>query len=56
MTFRLSHVRIIHDALVRAATATTQLQQIMDQFSTQYKHEQKVLNEAKELLGKYLSQ
>ena len=56
VVFRLSHVRIIHDALVRAATATEQLQNIMDQFSSQYKHEQKVLNEAKELLGKYLSQ
>ena len=56
VVFRLSHVRIIHDALVRAATATEQLQTIMDQFSSQYKHEQKVLNEAKELLGSYLSQ
>ena len=56
ITFRLSHVRIIHDALVRAATATDQLEKIMDQFSSQYKHEQKVLNEAKELLGQYLSQ
>jgi hypothetical protein len=54
--FRLSHVRIIHDALVRSATATEQLQNIMDNFSIQYKHEQRVLNEAKELLGKYLSQ
>jgi hypothetical protein len=56
VVFRLSHVRIIHDALVRSATATEQLQNIMDNFSLQYKHEQRVLNEAKELLGKYLSQ
>jgi hypothetical protein len=56
ITFRLSHVRIIHDALVRAATATEQLEKIMEQFRTQYKHEQKVLKEAKELLGQYLTQ
>ena len=55
ITFRLSHVRLIHDAITRASTATTQLSEIMAHFQSQYKNEERVLNEAQRLLGNYLA-
>ena len=54
VTFKVSHVRLIHDAICRSASATTQLSEIMSHFHNQYKFEERVLNEAKQLLGTYL--
>ena len=53
--FKLSHVRIIHDALTRASMATTNLQHVLNQFLGQYKNEERVLNEARDLLAQYLA-
>ena len=54
VVFRLSHVRIIHDALVRASMASEQLSEVMKAFDAQNEVERKVISQAKDLLGQYL--
>ena len=53
--FTVSQVRLIHDAITRASTATTELSQIMAAFNNQYRHEERVLTEAKQLLWNFLA-
>ena len=54
VTFRITHVRLIHDAITRASLATKQLAGIMEKFQEQYRVEERVLTEAEILLCKYL--
>ena len=53
-SFRISQVRIIHDAIVRANKATQELTKIMMHFTDQYRAEERVLGETQTLLANHL--